>query len=192
MESENRIGDRIHRIRETQELTIEELANRTGNTVEFVERLEAGTLAPALASLIKIARALGVRLGTFLDDEECAAPFVTRSGESAHGVHFAHSGAPADLSNLELLSLGAGKQDRHMEPFLVHVAPVQGEVADLSSHEGEEFIYVLEGEIEIAYGKDRHRLGPGDSAYYDSVIQHHLHALGDGTARILAVVFAPI
>ena len=78
---------------------------------------------------------------------------------------------------------------KHMEPFVITVRP--GEDESLSSHEGEEFIYVLSGRIAIAYGKDLHDLEPGDSIYYDSLVPHQVRAVGDGPARILAVVYAP-
>jgi quercetin dioxygenase-like cupin family protein len=77
-----------------------------------------------------------------------------------------------------------------MEPFLIDVQPRNGEHPPLSSHEGEEFIYVLEGRIEINYGKTDYTLEAGDSIYYDSIVPHDVHALG-GNARILAVVYTP-
>jgi len=76
-----------------------------------------------------------------------------------------------------------------MEPFLIDVHPASGDVP-LNEHEGEEFIYVLSGRIEIRYGKDVYQLNAGDSIYYESAVPHHVHAL-DSDARILAVVYAP-
>ena len=61
----------------------------------------------------------------------------------------------------------------------------------MSSHEGEEFIYVLEGEIEVIYGKDSFIIGPGDTIFYDSAVPHHLHASGEDKAKILAVLYTP-
>jgi quercetin dioxygenase-like cupin family protein len=77
-----------------------------------------------------------------------------------------------------------------MEPFIIDVHPGSGKV-NPSSHEGEEFIYVLSGQIEVLYGKDSFTLSTGDSIYYDSVISHHVHAVGTEDAKILAVVYAP-
>ena len=61
----------------------------------------------------------------------------------------------------------------------------------MSSHEGEEFIYVLEGEIEVIYGKDSFEISEGDSIFYDSVVPHHLHATGEKKSKILAVLYTP-
>ena len=78
-----------------------------------------------------------------------------------------------------------------MEPFLIDIEPGQTDFA-LSSHEGEEFIYVLEGAIEVIYGKEKYYLGEGDSIYYDSIVAHHVHAQNEvNRARILGVVYTP-
>ena len=97
----------------------------------------------------------------------------------------------SDAGVLDFFSLAEGKTARHMEPFMIAVNPAPLGEHSLSSHEGEEFVYVLEGEIEIEYGKDLHVLAPGDSIYYDSIVPHQLRAHGDAPARILAVVYAP-
>ena len=78
-----------------------------------------------------------------------------------------------------------------MEPFLIDIIPSETEFT-LSSHEGEEFIHVLEGVIEINYGKDIYVLESGDSIYYDSIVAHHVHACPNTSAKILAVVYTPI
>jgi len=77
-----------------------------------------------------------------------------------------------------------------MEPFLIDIYPSSAQDTKLSAHEGEEFIYVLSGEIEIVYGTETYRLGAGDSIYYDSIVAHHVHCSGDRPAQMLAVVYA--
>ena len=78
-----------------------------------------------------------------------------------------------------------------MEPFIVDIEPGLQSDHMLSSHEGEEFIYVLEGEVEINYGKETYTLAKGDSIYLDSIVLHNVHAANQNSARILAVVYAP-
>lgn len=190
MEEKNRIGQKIRQIRELQSLSCEELSERSGSAVEIITAIEAGELVPSLTPLMKLARGLGVRLGTFLDDMEHRSPVIVRQGKSEEVVHFSGDRG-VTRSTLDFFSLAAGKSDRHMEPFLIDVRPPQAQTHELSSHEGEEFIYVLSGEIEICYGKDTHKLVAGDSVYYDSIVPHHLHAAGGTDAKILAVVYAP-
>jgi quercetin dioxygenase-like cupin family protein len=79
-----------------------------------------------------------------------------------------------------------------MEPFIIDIHPSPEESHKLSSHEGEEFIYVLSGEIEIFYGKETLKLNAGDSIYYDSIVPHDVHVAGEKDARIMAVVYAPL
>lgn len=83
MDCTNIIGEKIKSLRTNQEISIQELAERAGLTVEQVSRIEENIDIPSLAPLIKIARALGVRLGTFLDDQTSeAGPVICRKGEA--------------------------------------------------------------------------------------------------------------
>jgi quercetin dioxygenase-like cupin family protein len=79
-----------------------------------------------------------------------------------------------------------------MEPFMIEMEPSNQTDYKLSSHEGEEFIYVLEGEVEINYGKELYHLKTGDSIYLDSVVAHNVHAAGNQKARVLGVVYYPL
>ena len=186
------VGDRIRQLREARELSVAELAEQSHTSVELVERLESGELVPSLSPLMQIARALGVRLGTFLDDAPESGPVVVRAGHAERVVHFSGGLTTRADGALEFFPLASHKPDRHMEPFVIDVHPPETDEHPLSSHEGEEFIYVLAGQLEVCYGKDRHTLEAGDSIYYDSIVPHHVHAAGGADARILAVVYAPL
>jgi transcriptional regulator with XRE-family HTH domain len=192
MLEENRVGSKIRQLREAKEMTIEELAEASQSSAELIRQLEDGALIPSLTPLIKIARALGVRLGTFLDDMPQSGPVIVRAGRSEKVVRFSGKTEKPKESALEFYSLASDKADRHMEPFIIDIHPSPDESHQLSSHEGEEFIYVLSGEIEIFYGKDVQRLSAGDSIYYDSIVPHDVHAAGEGDAKILAVIYAPL
>ena len=78
-----------------------------------------------------------------------------------------------------------------MEPFIVEIEPSSLPDYKLSSHEGEEFIFVLDGSVEINYGKEIYLLNQGDSIYLDSIVAHNVHAGGDAPAKILAVIYYP-
>ncbi len=190
--SENQVGEKIRQLREIKEMSVEELATKSQISVELVERLESGALIPSLTPLLKIAKALNVRLGTFLDDAPQTGPVVVKSGKSENVIRFSGKNSNLEESALDFYSLASGKSDRHMEPFVIDVHPPKTEDYQLSSHEGEEFIYVMKGEIEVLYGKETYLVSEGDSIYYDSVVPHDLHSHGGEDARILAVVYAPI
>ena len=184
------VGEKITSIRQQKSITIEELAERCGFTSLMMTKIEANEAIPSLGHLIKVARALGVRLGTFLDDMDQLGPVVTRNGDMKKGTSFSNKSSSARL-NLDFFPLASDKSGRHMEPFIVDINPSHSSDFTQSSHEGEEFIYVLSGNIEIKYGKDVYGLSEGDSIYYDSVVDHHVHAANDSPAKILAVVYAP-
>jgi transcriptional regulator with XRE-family HTH domain len=189
MSTDNRIGEKVTTVRESLGLTCEDLAERSGCEVAVIERIEAGEIVPSLAPLITISRALGVRLGTLLDDDTNVGPVVTRADEAAEVERLKSLETVGAGGTLDFFSLAAGKTARHMEPFLIDVNPADGH--ELSSHEGEEFLFVLGGELEVEYGKDTHVLGLGDSIYYDSIVPHQVRSSGDAPARILAVVYTP-
>jgi quercetin dioxygenase-like cupin family protein len=168
------------------------MAARTGLDVEQIIRIEENKELPSLAPLIKIARALGIRLGTFLDDEDALGPVVSRKKDAKQGAGFSTDQA-ASHTHMDYFPLASDKAGRHFEPFVIQVAPREENVAfPLSSHEGEEFIYCLSGLLEITYGSDTYVLEEGDSIYYDSIVAHHVHAADARGARILAIVYTPI
>ena len=191
MPEENRVGNKIRELREAQGLSASALAERGQTSAHVVEELESGELAPSLAPLLKLARGLGVPLGALLDDAPHDGPVVTRAGQLETEVRFSGIGPATRISTLDFHSLAPNKRGRHMEPFIIDVHPTVPDDCTLSTHEGEEFIYVLSGEIEVTWGKQRVQIGPGDSIYYDSETAHDVRAAGDADARILAVVYAP-
>jgi transcriptional regulator with XRE-family HTH domain len=180
-------GDKIKSLRELKSISVETVAERTGFTVEQVEMIEKGE-SLSLSPLIKIARALGVRLGTFLDDIESDGPVVCRSEDYDKGVRF--NSSSDSVKHLDYYSLARAKSGRYMEPFIIEINNSKGDDFAFSSHEGEEFIYCLDGVVEVVYGQKGYTLNPGDSIYYDSIVEHKIQAV-NGKAKILAVVYAP-
>ena len=185
------VGEKIRSLRESKDIEIEALAERAQIPVEQIIDIESGGPLPGLAPLIKIARVLGVRLGTFLDDAQGRGAVVSRGSQLKDSTRFSNHGS-TDADNMLYHSLSEGKENRHIEPFIIDILPSCDKDFSLSSHEGEEFIYVLEGRVEVIYGKNSHLLEAGDSIYYDSIVKHHVHGYNGERARILAVVYTPI
>src|SRR5512143_105882 len=115
MAEKNTIGWKLQAIRESRKLGVEALAERAGLKAQVVGQIESGALIPSLTPLIRIARALGVRLGTFLDDQENVGPVVVRAGEKHKVMHVSDKSHPG-RSDLDFFSLAANKAGRHMEP----------------------------------------------------------------------------
>lgn len=186
------IGAKIKGIRESKNLSIEEIAERSGLSAEQIVSIENDQNLPSLGPLIKIARALGVRLGTFMDDSDELGPAVCRAEDRERDSSISFSNGATDArKHMEYHPLAKQKAGRHMEPFVIDINPTENRDFQLSAHEGEEFIYVMEGEIEIDYGKEKYTLKQGDSIFYDSIVKHHIHGAPGKSAKILAVVYIP-
>ena len=186
------VGSKIKGLRETKDISLQEMSERSGLTIEQISSIENDQYLPSLGPLIKIARALGVRLGTFLDDNDELGPVVCRAEERENNDSISFSNGSTDArKHMEYHSLAKQKAGRHMEPFIIDIQPSEERDFKLSAHEGEEFIYVMEGEVEIAYGKETYNLRKGDSIFYDSIVMHHVHGAEGQSAKILAVVYIP-
>ncbi len=186
MAQESKVGERIQQFRENLKLSVADLAQKSAVDESVITAIEAGEVLPALGVLTKLSRALGQRLGTFMDDQYTPDPIVTRAADLlSDGDDRTVAGR-----DYRYRSLAVGKTDRHMDPFFIEL-PAQGE-NKVSSHEGEELIICVSGEVDLAYGDTRVTLGPGDTAYYNSVVKHSVRAAGEKPATIYGVVFMPI
>lgn len=170
MAEENKIGERISAYREKLGMSIADLAEKSAASEITIAALESGETLPAIGPLTRIARALGQRLGTFMDDQFLPDPIVVRAG-------------------IESLSLAAGKPDRHMDPIRV-VLPANAS-HDPISFEGETFVVCFDGEVELVYGGERTILKAGDSAFFNSIVKHTWRAVGGKPATVYAVTFQP-
>lgn len=191
MKNRKKIGTKIKDFREFRQMSREDLALKANLDPVQLEMIEEKGSVPSLGHLIKISRAFGVRIGTFLDDQEIIGPAIVRKGEEQAAFSFSTKDETA-REHLNFFSLAQTKPGRHMEPFIVEIEPTAASDYKLSSHEGEEFIFVLEGKVEINYGKEIYQLEQGDSIYLDSIVAHNVHALADQTAKLLAVVYTPV
>lgn len=185
------LGKKIRDFREFRQVSMEDLALKANLDKNQLEKIEDKGVIPSLGHLIKISRALGVRIGTFLDDQDQVGPVIVKAGEEKSSLSFSTKN-DSNREHLNFFSLAQDKTGRHMEPFIVDIEPHLESDYKLSSHEGEEFIYVLEGSIEINYGKDVFQIEKGDTIYLDSIVAHNVHAAKNQPARILAVVYTPI
>lgn len=150
---------------------MEELAQRSSCGIEELKGFLKGRREPHIAPLQRIAAALGTRLGTILDDLGQAGAVLMRKKD--------RSDAP--------LQLAAGKPDRHMEPIIIDMAPGEDAAFCSDGHEGEEFLYVIDGELLLRHGTQEYRLNPGDSIYFDAVLEHRMSSCSQGPTRFLAV-----
>ena len=125
MSEKNRIGNKVKLIRENRKLSIEDVSERSNLSVKSIESIENGELIPGLTPLIKIARVLGVRLGTFMDDQENLGPVLVKNNKEKdeNKVTRFSERSNAVNSDLDFYSLAQNKADRHMDPFVIDIFP---------------------------------------------------------------------
>ncbi|WP_283170512.1 helix-turn-helix domain-containing protein [Curtanaerobium respiraculi] len=191
MPEKNKLGAKIKTLREAHHLSQQDLADRSGSELEMIQGLEDGELPPSLAPLIKITRALGVRLGTLMDDDENLGPMYIDSDQMEEVTRMRSLETNSDAGDLQYFSLAAGRPSRHMDPFIITISPSGEMDHQLVGHEGEEWLFGMEGAIEIEYGKELYILHPGESIYYDSIVPHQVRAHKGQKAKFLACVYTP-
>ena len=178
-------GEMLRAAREKRGFSLDELASRTGISRDTLAQVEAGDIMLPLGQLIKLSKALSLRMGDVISKGK--EPFtIVKSDQRLSSVRLRE--ARQVSHGYEYESLAAGKKDRLMEPFIVTLHP--SGAAEPSSHDGQEFIYVLDGEMEVVIENARDILKPGDSVYYDSTSMHLVKAHGGKPAKILAVLIS--
>jgi quercetin dioxygenase-like cupin family protein/DNA-binding XRE family transcriptional regulator len=178
------IGDRIQALRKEKGFSIEALANMTGFTTELLSKIEAKEIMPQLGTVMKLSKALEAAVGGLISGEGDKPCAITRMGEQKTISRSTTQGGQQQLYIYK--GLAAEVKGRHMEPLLVKL--IESHQKETSQHDGEEFIYVLQGTVVLELGSERHELSPGDSVYYASATPHWLTAKSD-TATVLAVLY---
>lgn len=181
------VGERVKQVREERELTLTDISQRTGLDVAFLEQIENGSIAPPLGTVIKLAKALDLKMGYFISGEEDMPYTIVRKNDRK--VVSRYSSKKGQYYGYGYESLAPHKKDRHMEPFLISLEPSKTD-EERSSHDGQEFIYVLEGAMEVRLGEEVHILEAGDSIYHDSTVPHLVKSHGSEVTRILAVLYS--
>jgi transcriptional regulator with XRE-family HTH domain len=181
-----RLGERIREAREMRGLTVEDLSSRSGVSVDELERVESNRTIPPLGHLVRLGKALEMKMGYFLsagvDSPMCVVRSDSRRALARHGKQ------RSEQYGYTYESLACEKANRLMEPVLVTLVPT--DFGEFSSHDGQEFLFVLEGEIRAQVGKQVEVLRPGDAVYYDSTQPHLVKCYGEKPAKILAVIHA--
>lgn len=181
------VGERIKKLREAQELTLAQVCKLTGIEAERLRAYEEGSAVPSIGAVIQLSRVLGSKMEGLLHGGGTVSESLTicRSGDSLGGEQ-----GDTEQSYAYTSLTRPGTAGHVMEPFLLSFDPKVAPGAPIT-HDGQEFVYVVEGVIELYYDGHRHRLEKGDSAYLSSSLPHTFHGLGDGIARMLAVVSSP-
>ncbi|MBN2124098.1 MAG: helix-turn-helix domain-containing protein [Deltaproteobacteria bacterium] len=181
---EKQIARNIKKTRLDNHLSQEKLAELSGLTKGYISKIEKSDKAPPFSTLNKIANALNVDVAALtaedLDPPEDMHLCIVRKGEGKKI-------SSVNLKGYHYEVLAHKKRGKNMEPFFI--MPAFEEEA-VFCHEGEEFMYMLEGTHEFLYDDTKYMLHEGDSIYFDSSIPHTGRSIGKKRAKILAVMYS--
>lgn len=188
MPTTNKIGEKINNMRVGRGLSLEDVAEKTGISLEILAGMEKMEIVPPLGHIISLAKIFEVPVGDLFGDTGDSPFSIVRSTDRTKVNRFGSADTKACGYNYE--GLGQNKRNRQMEPFLVTLNPDQSHKVEANQHIGEEFIFVLEGKVKVSLLDHTDVLNKGDSIYYDSHMPHIVSCHGDEPATILAVIYA--
>ena len=180
------LGDRIRKAREIHSLTFQELSDQTGIDADVLKRVEGNKMIPPLGDLVKLGKALETGMSYLISPGTDKPMTVLRADQRKETSR--HLGKRAERYGYFYESLAPEKANRSMEPFMVTLTP--SEEVQPSTHDGQEFLFVLQGQIMVQVSGRKEYLEPGDAVYYDSTKPHFVKCVGGREAKILAVIYA--
>ena len=184
-----KIGTKVKELREKNRYTLQDMVAKTGLSRELLSQIESHEIVPPVATLVKLAKALNVSMTYFFQDEASREKIVVTRADERKRIQRRPHHQEGEVSYI-YERLETKKASKQMEPFLVEFPAQDTSDMVFVSHEGEEFLHVLEGQIEFRSVDRVEILSPGDSIYFESDVSHSFRCLGDKPARALVVVWS--
>ena len=165
------IGDRIKILRTNQKRTLQEIADASELSRSMISKIENNKTIPSVATLVKIARALGTNISSLLEHNGFLNAIITTRQKAEENLISTDKG-------YSIYPYGSEYNEKKMQPFLF--VAKKGEVKPHEvSHEGEEFIYIIRGQMKMQIGEDEYVLKSGDSLYFNSLQKHGIMPITD-------------
>jgi len=172
------VGKKIRRERVKKKMSLDRVANETGFSIDYLKEVEAGKVIPPVGALLQLSKALEINSGFFLREQESSL----KSRIKAYTMR---------TENYAYTTLTPGAENKHLKAFKVTIEAMQDHKGVGYQHEGEEFIYVLAGKIELTVGDHVNTLNEGESLHFNSGIRHKLRNIGEEKAELLVVIYGP-
>ena len=165
------IGDRIKMLRISQNRTMQEIAEASDLSKSMISKIENNKTVPSVAALVKIAKALGTNISSLLEQDGWVNAIITTRQKAQENLTTTDKG-------YSIYPYASEYHEKKMQPFLF--VAKKGEVIPHElSHEGEEFIYVIKGQMKMQVGETEYLLNSGDSLYFNSVQKHGIMPVSD-------------
>lgn len=172
------IGAKIKQVRTKKKMSLDQIANDTGCSTDYLKKVEKGEEMPPVGTLLQISKALQIDSGDLLKEQQ--ENLNTRVKAYAKRTR-----------NYAYTTLTPGAENKHLKAFRVTIPALQEHKGVGYQHEGEEFVYVLAGTLDITVGDHVNHLDEGDSLHFNSGIQHHMRNVGEKDAELLVVLYNP-
>ena len=172
------VGKKIRKVRLEKKFAMDRMANETGYSIDYLKGIEAGKITPPVASLLQIARALDMDSGFFLREQETSMQDRIKAYAKR-------------TDNYAYTTLTPNAENKHLKAFMVTIESMQQHQGVGYQHEGEEFVHVLAGRIEINVGDHTNRLKQGDSLHFNSGVRHNMKNVSKEKAELIVVVYNP-
>ncbi len=172
------LGKKIRKVRLDKGFTLDFIANETGMKKEYIKEIEAGDEIPSVGTMLTLSRALGIDSNTLIQQEK-------ETSKKRKKAHTKRTG------NYAYTSLSSEADNKHLKAFKIVVEAGQQHKGVGFQHEGEEFVYVLKGNVEVDVGENVNLLKQGESLHFNSGIKHDLKNVGKEDAELIVIVYAP-
>lgn len=172
------IGKRIRRARLDKKISLDTISNETGLSKEFIKKIEGGDKRPSVGTLLQISRTLHIDSSYLLKEQDDTIEARSKAYTKR-------------TDNYAYTPLTSHVENKHLKAFRIIVEAQKNHDGVGFQHEGEEFIYVLKGKVEVQVGDHINRLKKGDSLHFNSGVKHDLRNTGKTQAELIVVVYAP-
>lgn len=172
------VGKKIKKVRTRKKMTLNQVANDTGCSIAYLKQVESGKEMPPVGTLLQISRALQIDSGFLLKEQEETRKARARAYTKR-------------TDNYAYDTLTPGAENKHLKAFRIHIEANRAHKGVGYQHDGEEFVYVLSGRVEITVGDHVNKLGPADSLHFNSGIRHNMRNVGKEDAELLVVLYNP-
>jgi quercetin dioxygenase-like cupin family protein len=172
------IGGKIKKARVNKKIPLERIANETGFAVDYLKQVEAGKAIPPVGAILQIARALEIDSAALLKEPDSSLEKRIKA-QTKRTENYAYT------------TLTPGAENKHLKAFRVVIEAQKDHKGVDYHHEGEEFVYVLAGRVQVKVGDHANKLAAGDSLHFNSGIPHKLKSISDERAELIVVIFSP-
>lgn len=179
------IGSKIKELRTSKKMTLKELSEKTDLSIGYLSQLERGLTSVAISSLENISKALDTELSYFFEPPTANNKRITRSFEQKLSI--------VENERFIYYNLGNDVETKNISPFLITILPnTTTEEKIPYTHEGEEFVYVLEGVLTVFLENQKHELYPGDSMHINSTLKHNWDNYTSKLVKIISIYYPKI